>query len=391
MCGCPKPAVGPGRKDLSDMAAYEEDAGGVVESKAYRKQKTTATILSLGLSAGMVLLLALVWGPRLDGWVREVVGDRAWLRLAAVAAACAGLVELVTFPVSFWSGYLVEHRFGLSNQGLGKWLWRQVKVYVVGGVLGLLLVLGLYAVLWGRGGWWGVGAAAGWLLVSVVLGRLLPVVVLPLFYRTERLADEALLGRLRHLAEGTGLSVEGVYRLDLSAETKKANAALTGLGKSRRVLLGDTLLKEFTPEEVGIVFAHEVGHHVYRHLPKMLALGTGLAVVSFGLVDAILRRAAPALGYEAFDAPGAFPLVLLVLTVMGLLAMPLQNAISRLFERQCDLYALRRTGDKQAYRSAFLKLARLNKADLDPPAWEVWLLEDHPPLRERLALADRPE
>jgi STE24 endopeptidase len=173
----------------------------------------------------------------------------------------------------------------------------------------------------------------------------------------------------------------------LSAETKKANAALAGLGRTRRVLLGDTLLEQFTPEEIEVVFAHEVGHHVHRHLPKMVAVSVLLATGGFWLVDWALHRLTDTLGYAGFSDPAALPLVLLVLSLFGLLLSPPQNALSRFFERQCDRYALDRTGLRDAYRAAFIKLARINKSDPDPHPLVAWLFYDHPPIRERLAMA----
>jgi STE24 endopeptidase len=212
--------------------------------------------------------------------------------------------------------------------------------------------------------------------------------VLPLFYKVTRLDDAPLLDRLHRLAAGTGLNVEGIYRLHLSEETRKANAALTGLGRTRRVLLGDTLLDSFTPEEIEVVFAHEVGHHVHRHLPKMIAGNVVLAGVGLWLVNVVLQRAAVPLDYASFDDPAALSLVLLVLMLFGLPFGPLVNAVSRFFEVQCDRYALLRTHNPIAYRSAFTKLARLNKADSDPHPVLVWLYHDHPPIRQRLALAE---
>ena len=214
------------------------------------------------------------------------------------------------------------------------------------------------------------------------------MLILPLFYKVTRLEDPALLERLQRLAEGTGLNVEGIYRLHLSADTRKANAALAGLGRTRRVLLGDTLLDGFTPEEIEVVFAHEVGHHVHRHLPKLVIANVILAAAGLWLVDRILHLAAGPLGYPAFNDPAALPLLMLVLSVFGLVLAPLQNAVSRFFERQCDRYALERTGLFQAYRSAFIKLARMNKADPDPHPLTVFFFDDHPPIRQRLALAD---
>jgi STE24 endopeptidase len=358
------------------------------EVKRYERQKLTASIASTLLTLAFLALLALAVSPRVDAVLRESLGDNAWLRLITLAFLYAVVVEAVTLPLAFWSGYVLEHRYHLSNQTFTAWLWKQVKGWLLGGVLGLVLLLGLYTLLWFGGSWWWVWATVAWLGVTLVLGQLLPVIILPLFYKVTRLDDTALADRLRRLAEGTGLQIEGVYRLHLSSETKKANAALAGLGRTRRVLLGDTLLDQFSPEEIDVVFAHEVGHHVYRHLPKLVAWSVVIAALGFWLVDVVLRHSAVAIGYSGFDDPAALPLIMLVLSLLGLILAPLQNALSRYFEWQSDSYALKRTGTAEAYRSAFIKLARLNKVDPDPHPLVVWLFDDHPPIRQRLLLAD---
>lgn len=363
------------------------------EVKRYERQKLTVSVASLLLNLAALAVLAVLVGPRLDGALRPWTGDSSWARLVVLAFLYAVVLELLQLPLSFYGGFVLEHRYGLSNQTLARWAWRKVKAYLVGGVLGLPLLLGLYALLWYSGPWWWLWATAGWLAVTLLLGQLMPVVVLPLFYKVTRLDDAPLLGRLQALARGTGLTIEGVYRLHLSADTRKANAALAGLGRTRRVLLGDTLLDGFTPEEIEVVFAHEVGHHVHRHLPKLIVGQVVTAAAGFWLADVVLRHAAAGLGYAdaplpAYQDPAALPLFLLVLVLFGLVLMPLQNAVSRYFERQCDRYALERTRQPAAYRSAFLKLARTNKADPDPHPLVVWLFEDHPPIRQRLALAE---
>lgn len=358
------------------------------EVKEYNRLKFRASLLSMALSLAFLAVMALFAGPALDQWVRGLTGDNRWLRLIVLAFLYAVAFEVITLPLSFWSGYVLEHRYQLSNQTLGGWVWRQIKGYLVGGPFGLALLLGLYALIWFTGtGWW-LWATAAWLVLTVVLGQLVPVLILPLFYKVTRLDDAALQGRLERLAAGTGLRVEGIYRLHLSEETRKANAALTGLGRTRRVLLGDTLLDQFTPEEIEVVFAHEVGHHVFRHIPKLVGWSVALSAVAFALIDWVLRQAAPALGYPSFDDPAALPLLLLVPSLFGLLLSPVQNGLSRFFERQCDRYALQRTRQPSAYRSAFMKLARMNKADAEPHPLKVWLFEDHPPIRERLAVAE---
>jgi STE24 endopeptidase len=364
------------------------------EIKRYHRLKLIAGLVSLALSLAFLGVMAIFFGPRLGELIVQWVGSNRWIQLAALGFFYAAGVQLLTLPLDFWSGFILEHRYELSNQTFLQWAWMQVKGYLVGGPLGLLLLCGFYGFLWFSGPMWWLWATAGWLVATLVLGRIVPVLILPLFYKVTPINDASLMERFQKLVAGTGLSIQGVCRLHLSAETRKANAALTGLGRTRRVLLGDTLMDQFTPEEVEVVFAHEVGHHVHRHLPKLIVINVILAAAGFWLIDFILGRAAEALNYQpmidgtpAFKNPAALPLVILVLMLFGLLLAPALNALSRFFERQCDRYALDRTGNPQAYRSAFIKLARINKADADPHPLVVWLFEDHPPIRERLAMA----
>lgn len=356
------------------------------EVKRYQWQKITIVFVNSILSLGWLALLGLVFGPELGALYPS--SDDRLLRLIASAAFVGVTLELLTVPLEFYSGFVLEHRYHLSNQTRAGWLWKRAKGYLVGAPLGLLLVFGLYWLLWQTGAWWWLWATAGWLLVTLVLGRLLPVVILPIFYKVTPLDDASLLERLKKLTVGTSLNIEGIYQLHLSAETKKANAALAGFGNTRRVLLGDTLLAQFTPEEIEVVFAHEVGHHVHRHLPKSIVLSVVLSAAGFWLVHQVLTACAATLGYAGITDPAALPLLLFVLAVFGLLLSPLQNALSRFYERQCDRYALDRTRNKEAYRSAFTKLAKINKSDSDPHPLVAFFFYDHPPIRERLAMAD---
>jgi STE24 endopeptidase len=360
------------------------------EVKRYHRQKLLVEVSSFGVVLAFVGVMAVTGGTALDRLVRSILGDNYWLRLIGLGFLYAVALELLGLPFRYYSSFVLEHRYELSNQTFSRWVWRQIKGYLVAAPLGLLLLLGFYALLHYTGPWWWVWATLGTLALVLVLGRILPVVILPLFYKVTRLEDTTLLERLRRLAEGTGLTIEGVYRLGLSAETRKANAALAGLGRSRRVLLGDTLLDHFTPEEIEVVFAHEVGHHVHRHLPKLIVWSVATSALGFWLIDLALHRASEALGYASFDDPAALPLVMLVPMLFGLVIGPVQNALSRFFERQSDRYALERTQNPAAFRSTFVKLARQNKADSDPNPVQVWLFEDHPPIRQRLALAEPP-
>lgn len=362
----------------------------LAEARAYHRRKLLGSLADTAVSVLLLTALAVWWARPLDDWLATTI-SRPLVRLLAMYGIIFVLNLVVSFPLDWYADFRLEHQFKLSTQNWRRWLGRYAARHGLLGSFMAALVAGLYEIIWHCGPWWWVVAAAAFFLVSIVLGQLFPVLLLPLFYKVERLDQPQLTERLRRLAAGTGVSVSGVYRLGLSVETSKANAMLAGLGRTRRVLLGDTLLDQFTPEEIEVIFAHELGHHVYHHIPRSIAEGLLVSALGFWLCDrammAWVRHFAPNLGRENLPV-WALPAILLLLTLFGMLLGPLQNAISRRRERQCDRYALLHTGLRDAYRSAFLKLARLNKADPQPPRLEVVLLHSHPPIAERLALAD---
>lgn len=357
------------------------------EAQHYGRLQLTATLVDKLVDVLFLSVAGLLLAAPLDRWLAVRIPNDT-LRLAALYGVVMLLHELCSLPVSWWGGHHIETKFQLSNQTAGHWFWRHIKHYLLAVGFGLVMFVGLYWVIWTAGPWWWLAAAGAFLLVSVVLGQIMPVVILPLFYKIERLDNAALSERMAQLAAGTGLSIEGVYRMALSQETVKANAMLAGLGSTRRVLMGDTLLAKFSPEEIDVIFAHEIGHHVHRHIRKLILAGAVYGAAGFWLSDRVLTAWWQPAGGMANLPVAALPLLMLCLTVFGMVVEPLQNAVSRRYERQCDRYALAKTGNRTAYRSAFQKLAQLNKDDPNPPALEVLLFHSHPPIAERLALAD---
>jgi STE24 endopeptidase len=377
----------------------------LAEARRYGRIELICDLADKALDLAYLAVATIFLARPLDDWLAGFL-PRAGLRLAVMFAIVTGLHVLLSFPLSLYSGFVLEHRFGLSRQTLGRWLWRYAKRNLLVLAFGLAMFEGLYGIIWWTGpNWWWIAAVA-FFAVSVVLGQLVPVLILPLFYKIERIdaganSDAApdseqaakaaeVARRMARLAEGSGLSIEGVYRMDLSSETTKANAMLAGLGRTRRVIMGDTLLDGFTADEIEVVFAHEVGHHVHRHIYKLIALGVVLSAVGFWTCDFVLRAWAGigpgGLTYNQLPV-ASLPLLMLWLTGFSLLLEPLQNSISRHYERQCDRYALTRTGLRAAYLSAFRKLARLNKDDPSPNPVAVFLFHSHPPISERLAMA----
>ncbi len=350
------------------------------------------TLADKAIDVAYLTVAAFLLAQPLDAWLETwpLLAARWTLRLVALFLVVMAIHIAVSFPLSFYSGHLLERRFKLSTQTFGRWLWRYAKRILLAVAFSLAMMLGLYWLIWTTGAWWWLAGGGGVLRRHHRAGptcpRADPAAVLP--DRETRRPE--LSDRIARLAEGTGLSIEGVYRMGLSAETVKANAMLAGLGRTRRVLLGDTLLSGFQPEEIEVIFAHEIGHHVFHHIRKMILAGLIYSAAGFWLCDRLLAAWA-ARGGSGGLCPAAgdtLPLVLLILTVFAMLMEPLQNAVSRRFERQCDRYALERTGLKEAYLSAFRKLARLNKDDPNPHWLEVFLFHSHPPVGERLAMAE---
>ena len=377
----PEPAV-----ESSQEMTVEQRA----EARQYGRVQLMIGLIDKVVDLAYLGVVVFALSPRWEAWLSTSISND-WLRLIALLTLVIGLHECVSLPLSYFGGFVIEHRYALSKQNRAAWLRRHFESVGLGFLFTIVMFVGLFAVIRWTGPWWWLVAAVAFFAASVLLGQLAPVLILPLFYKIEPLDHAELTERMERLSEGTGLSIEGVYRMRLSEETAKANAMLAGLGRTRRVLMGDTLLDRFSADEIEVIFAHEIGHHVYRHIHKMIFAGLLYSAVGFWLCDALMRawlgHADATIEYSTLPA-SAMILLMFALTIFSMVIEPVQNAVSRRFERQCDRYALQRTGLHQAYRSAFCKLARLNKDDPDPPWLEVMLFHSHPPISERLALAD---
>lgn len=358
-------------------------------SKQYHRTKLILSLLSTGLEWAYLLLLVLTpLAVRLAELTR--LSGNPYLHFLLFSLA-AGLIALVfSLPLSFADGYVVEQRYNLSNQTVAAWAWERLKGLLVGGALGLPLALAFYACLrsFGAGWWLPVGVMV--FLFAVVLGRLAPILIFPLFYKFEPLADDhPLKARIERLCGSVGLNVAGVYRFNLSKTTKKANAAFTGLGRARRVLLADTLLDEFPEEEVEAVIAHELGHFRLRHIWKGMALGMVLTFIGLFVVARIHTRLA---GGEV-AALATLPWLALLLSIYGFLTGPLSNAFSRRQEFAADRYSVKlidegdamATAPSAVLRASLERLAELNLTDRDPHPLVEFLFHGHPSIKRRLA------
>ncbi len=299
---------------------------------------------------------------------------------------------LAQAPVTLFFGWLSsfrhEHAYGFSTQSFGLWLLDQLKAYLLALLL-MPFLLGLLAAvltLYPQS-WWLIGAGM-MILVSLVFATLFPVVILPLFNRYTPIEDENLVFALRQVLEEYGIRIKGFYVQDMSRQTRKENAFLAGLGKTRRVVLADTILENMTIEELRTVIAHEVGHTRHRHILKNISIMAGEQVFLFYLLDRILPLMAPDFLSSWSQNLTVLPLFLLSLSLLSsFLLAPLTQAVSRYFETQADETALEATGDPQAFMRAMAGLANRNLSNAYPERWNKILFYSHPPVGERLALA----
>ena len=373
--------------------AVEMTAEELAEAKRYGRASLACGLVDRAVDIGYLAVAAFFLGKPLNDWLMTcpVLSKLDTLRLLMLLLIVVGLHMVVSFPVSFYSGHILEHKFGLSKLTFGGWLWRYVKRMGLAVAFGAFVFTGLYWLIWLTGAYWWLAAAGAFFIVSVLLGQLAPVLIIPLFYKIEKLDRPELAERLAKLSEGTGLSIEGIYRIALSEETVKANAMLAGMGATRRVLMGDTLLEKFSDDEIEVIFAHEIGHHVRRHLPKLIGIGLVFSLAGFWVCDRVLTAwvgpSGDAVDYANFPV-WALPMIMFVLTLFPMILEPLQNAVSRAFERQADRYALEKTGLRAEYVAAFQRLSKLNKDDPDPHPLEVFLFHSHPPIGERVRMAE---
>ncbi|MBN1913097.1 MAG: M48 family metallopeptidase [Candidatus Omnitrophica bacterium] len=292
-------------------------------------------------------------------------------------------------PINFYRSHVLEHRFALSNQKIGSWFFDQLKSGAISYLIVVILAGSFYYILSKYPYSWWFWVSLFWIFFSLFLTKIVPVAVIPLFFKYRRLGDIALKERILSLADRLEVKILDVYEIDFSKKTLKANAAFVGMGNTRRVLLADTLKNKYTQDEIEVILAHEFAHCRMKHLLKLVFFNSTSTVALFYLIFLSSGYSLGAFGFSSLEDLAALPVILIYFIIFGLITQPLSNYISRRFEKSADILAVKTTGLKNAFISAMEKLSDQNLADRKPHPIIKFFFFDHPPIDERIKLISK--
>jgi STE24 endopeptidase len=355
-------------------------------AKSYSHQKYRLIIVDTVYGIALLLLFL---GSGFSLFLEDALKNinlPSYLLIAAFLLVSSILYYLLTLPLNFYASFTLEHKFNLSKQKPGAWWMEQLKSGVLAYIISLILILVFYWILSKFSQWWLVSSIF-WIFFSVILAQLTPVLIIPLFFKYKRLEDEILRQRIFNLASKMRIKLLDVFEIDLSKKTLKANAAFTGLGKTKRVLLADTLKDKYTYDEVEVILAHEFAHYRLGHIIKLIVLNS---LVTLGLFYLIFKTNAYALGafkLNSLTQLASLPLIILYFMFFGIICQPFEAYLSRRFEKDADCLALNVTGAKEAFISLMEKLAAQNLADRNPHPLIKFFFFSHPPIDERIKIA----
>ncbi len=372
---------------MATVPATEQAQQRGQQAKRYHRTRRLVGLASWLVST--VLVIAFLWtGASL--WLRDFayqIFRHPALALLVYASILGVAMKLFHLPASFYRGFRLERRYGLSRQTFWGWAKDYLKASALSVLLGLAALEIVYFALRRYPEFWWVIVAAIFVLFVLVLANLAPVLLFPLFFKFKPLENADLNERLRKLCERVKTGVRGVWEWKLGEKSSRANAALVGWGNTRRIILADTLLENYSPEEIQSILAHELGHHVHADIWRGLALEAALTFVSFYAAHRVLLFATPQFGFRGLADFANLPLLMLAGTALSLVALPLANAFSRHTERAADRFALETTRDRKAFISSMEKLGAQNLAEPKPNRLIEFVFYSHPPVEKRLALA----
>jgi STE24 endopeptidase len=359
------------------------------EARQYNRARHWVEIADLAIGFSfLIVLLATGWSSSLSALARHLGRDQYEWSLFLYILFLSVISKALGVGLDFYS-FRLEHRFNLSNQRFGSWVKDQFKGWVLGLLLGTVLAEIVYGLMRTSPEHWWIYAWLIFIALLIFFAQIAPVVLFPLFYKFQPLQNEELKARLVKLCERAGTRVRGVYEWKLSEKSKKADAALTGLGRTRRIILADTLLENYNTDEIEAVLAHELGHHVHRHTLKIILVEIGVTLAGFWAATTVLQYAIYDLQmFQHLTDFANLPLLVLVFSALSLVLMPARNAYSRLTERQADVYCWKSVPSVAPYITAMEKLNKQNLGGSHPSRLVEILFHSHPPVSRRIAAAE---
>ncbi len=355
-----------------------------MNAKKYNNIKLGVGIAKSIVSFALILAFVITgYSLKLESYFSELTTNN-YLMLLLFTAVIGIVTSLLFFPVKYYIEYYLEHKYELSNHTIKSWLWEDFKGLLVGMIIGIPLLLAFYFALDTFGSLWWLPFSILMFLVSVVLARIVPVVILPLFYKIVPIENDELKERILNLAGKVGMQVENVFSFNMSKNTKKANAAFTGLGKTKRIILGDTLLNDYSNDEIETVIAHELGHYKHKHIIKNIIISTISSFLMFFLIAFFYDLSLSWFNFTERTTIAALPLLTLWGMLIGLVITPAGNIVSRKFEYEADQYAIESTNKKDAFVQTLNKLTKQNLGDEEPHPFIEWFFYSHPSIRKRI-------
>lgn len=355
-----------------------------MDSKKYNNTK-----LFIGITKGIIsfvllfLFVYLGYSFQLENYIRTFLQNDYLVFIIYVFAI--GIFSSILFaPVNFYTGFYLEHKYKLSNQTFAKYIIENIKSMLVGLVIGVPVLLLFFFIINQFGDLWWLIFATAMFLISVVLSQVFPILIMPIFYKIIPLDDEELKTRITKLAKGAGITVQNVFSFDMSKNTKKANAAFAGLGKTKRIILGDTLLYDYSKDEIETVIAHELGHYKHKHILKNILFGTLTSFLTFFIISLLYKNSLSWFDFTSITKIAALPILSLWAMLVGLIQTPIGNILSRKYEYEADRYAIESTLKPQSFIKTLNKLTEQNLGDKTPHPFVEWFFYSHPSIKNRI-------
>lgn len=360
-----------------------------MDSKKYNNIKLAAGISKAVASFLLILFFVISGLSRTLLTTLQQSSANTYMQFLLFVGITGLAAGILFFPLNYYTSFYLEHKYKLSNQTLIAWMWEDLKGLLVSLVIGIPLLLAFFWLLNKYNADWWLPMAVLLFVISVLLARVVPVFILPLFYKITPLEDEDLKSRINKLAKDAGIKVQNVYKFNMSKNTKKANAAFTGIGKSKRILLGDTLLDNFSKDEIETVLAHELGHYKKKHIIKNIVIGTATSFLTLFLIAFFYDKSVVWFHFAGRTDISALPLLSLWAMLIGIILTPIGNIISRKYEYEADNYAVTSTGKPAEFIITLEKLNDQNLGDKDPNPFVEWFFYSHPSISKRIAAINK--